>query len=563
MGYWPGFFETYYFPSKIKVLTQGQREQANSAPGGSTISEYVMCNGDPDIWMDVPGDTYRKLDDSACVPEAGLCAIAKDPKKIDQLKTFSIIDSEGDVIAPGPFRYASDFRDGFARVEWKMPAQSGKSGDDFSFDTAVSKDGLYAPLLSAKRFRTVAGLISARGNLLPVAQSVVNTDLPAKENNESILLQVNEDGQFSSEPAAFRSKDHNSKYGFIGTNGQVLLDKKFDYARNFCEGVAIVMMGSEYQVIKPDGSRSIERTFQYIDSFSDGLAAFVENDLWGYVDHSGKVVIEPQYSDALNFHDGIAAVRSGNHYCLINKLGKIIAKTKFYGASTYSCGLLPVLCSNGLWGYADKSGAIKIKPRFERVRPFSEGRAVVIDTASSAKPLANQATIDASQAYAMGQAYAGITAQDDARKYLEIASNGPDRDIAAKARHYLKIRMLDKSNPDELHDYYKIQNRLESKQIAEAIAAGEAAILKHPSFFQLHVALAYAYVEGRNYAAADKLLQDVIAESPDYARAYVVLSKSLKAQGRNKDALKFAKLAVEKDPLDFWTHQNMTQLTSN
>lgn len=556
MGTWdPTTGFTPYFPSEIK---EANTVQSGARPGGTTVAEDAIANGDPDNWLSNANESYYRIDESACVPKQSSDGnVSKRARNSDSAKTensFCYIDVKGNTVAPGPFLYASDFKDGTARVLWTAPEGS------IQLDTAISKDGQYLPLLSVARFRSPGGLMSAVG--FPVVpQGYIKTALAADiEGTRDLRLLVNPDGQLSDEPVAFEDDQYNTKFGFIGTDGKILIDKKFDYADNFHEGLAVVMIGNEYRYIGPDGDFAFSRKFQFAESFSDGLAPYIEDDLWGYIDRKGNTIIKPQFEYAKGFHDGLAAVRKDHVYAFIDKTGQVRRKTKFYGAKIFTDGLIPVLCDNGLWGYADKDGVLEIEPRFKVANPFSEGRAAVIDAESGGESSALQKARQASRNFVLGQALAGAGEPLKARKYLEMAVKSGDKVISPKAERYLGVRMLDFATAESVRAYKSIIDQSEKNALANAEVLARKAINDYPEFYQLHLALADVYMRQHRFSDADKVLQLVIQQRPDYSRAYVMQSRSASDQGNIADAIKYAKLAVEKDPLDFWVQSNKIKL---
>lgn len=547
MGTWEpetGSFSPH-FPSSFK-RNGLQFGLGGAEPGGTTISETTMANGDPDDWGRDASQTYKLVDESARIPEQ------ENKTKQRQEKaevSYTYIDTKGNTVAPGPFLYASTFKNGAARVQWR---------NNVFVDSAINKHGQYLPLLSVPRFRTPGGLMSAFGES-EINRNCIMTALASDLVSLDVQLHLNDDGQLSDEAVCFGDKVCPSKLGFIGKDGKVLIERKYDYADNFHEGLALVVVDDDYRYIRPDGKFAFDRKFQFADSFSENLAPFIENDLWGYIDRTGATVIKPQFSYAGKFHDGLAAVRQDNCYSFIDKSGKVRTKTEFYGAKTFADGLIPVLSKNGLWGYADKDGSLVITPRFKIANPFSEGRAAVCDTVIGAETPMQKDVRLASMSYVTGQALAGAAQPLEARKQLEKAALSKDPVLAQKAKEYIKLRMLDFADADSVNAYNKvIEASSENYEKAEALAL--KAISDYPEFYQLHLALANTFFKQRKFADGDKLLHSVIAKRPDYARAYVLLSTSADEQGDRANAIKYAKLAVEKDPLDYWVQKNKVKL---
>ncbi|MEQ1922171.1 MAG: WG repeat-containing protein [Pyrinomonadaceae bacterium] len=150
------------------------------------------------------------------------------------------------------------------------------------------------------------------------------------------------------------------KWGFINTNGDVVIKPQFDYVRDF----------------------------------SDGLSAVRIDRKWGYIDATGKWIVEPKYELAQQFAEGRAQVRTGGMWSsepvyliggetfYIDKSGSVIFKLlrsplgTSYDDYTFSEGLLSVQLDHG-YGYLDTSGKTSIEGRFDYAGDFSEGVAGV------------------------------------------------------------------------------------------------------------------------------------------------------------------------------------------
>jgi len=136
------------------------------------------------------------------------------------------------------------------------------------------------------------------------------------------------------------------------------------------------------------------------------LRPVVVGSLVGYQDENGKIVIEPQFDAAKKFSEGLAAVKAGKKFGgdwegrwgYIDEKGDWAIKPNFTGAGSFSEGLAPARelkkellrteCLgtaiiqhyrwiSGKWGYIDKKGKWKIKPKYDRASMFSNGKAIV------------------------------------------------------------------------------------------------------------------------------------------------------------------------------------------
>ncbi len=296
---------------------------------------------------------------------------------------MGFIDKTGRVVVQPKYSNAKPFSDGLAAVE--VTQENGEKlwgfiNDKNEFvikpqyvivDSFANKLALVLP---KNVFKSV--FIDQRGNIA----------IPSRED-------LRFTASFSEGFAPVYAKD---KWGLIDTTGKVIVEPKFDYIRNFSNGLAFVSVGKGF------------------------------NTLGGYIDRAGHLAVPLTYKQGTNFVGDIALVSSGvfSYLSLIDRHGNII-KQKIDGscgqieddfsgnllparlelssqkgffrndgcgyldaqgniaippnpkvekAGTFSEGLAPVKI-NSKWGYIDRLGNVLITPKFETVTPFHNGLA--------------------------------------------------------------------------------------------------------------------------------------------------------------------------------------------
>ena len=142
-------------------------------------------------------------------------------------------------------------------------------------------------------------------------------------------------GDYHQGVAIFRSK---GLYGVMLTGGNVLIVPQYDYIASFNNGYAqairggfclvIDLSGKEYkayeEILVPLGSK-----YDFVRDFKDGLACVKVDGKWGVIDTTGKVLFHPVYDYITDFEYGIAkCIREvqpqgyANHWCILNKDGE-------------------------------------------------------------------------------------------------------------------------------------------------------------------------------------------------------------------------------------------------
>lgn len=123
-------------------------------------------------------------------------------------------------------------------------------------------------------------------------------DLTGKDYNAVVM-----DGS----QAVFRNErifvSNGSGYQMITSSGEVVGGDTYEDVRLFNDTTyAAVKSDGKWHFIDKEGTDVLERQYEDAHSYSNGLAAVKENGLWGFIDLNGDMVIEPQFEDAGDFN---------------------------------------------------------------------------------------------------------------------------------------------------------------------------------------------------------------------------------------------------------------------
>lgn len=175
----------------------------------------------------------------------------------------------------------------------------------------------------------------------------------------------------------------NGKYGYIDSNGKVVIPLQYDWCDKFSEDLGQVWKNEKLGYIDRTGKMVLSlQDYSGASSFSEGLAAVRgsnEDGKCGYIDRTGKLVIPLQYDDADDFSEGLAAVteekiswKSGYIDCT----GKVVIPLQYDEAHPFSEGLA-VVRKGEKYGYIDRTGKVVIPLQYHWCEPFSDGMAAV------------------------------------------------------------------------------------------------------------------------------------------------------------------------------------------
>ena len=180
------------------------------------------------------------------------------------------------------------------------------------------------------------------------------------------------------------------KWGYIDTQGKVIIPFQYDFAWKFSNGLAMVRKSRKNGYINKKGEVIIPFKVEHVSSFNNELAKVRNNynNKYGFIDITGKIVIPCQFDEAADFSEGLARVYdySSRRYGFIDKTGKLVIPYKYLYASESDRGIFKEGLSAenrggpnaATHGYIDKAGEEVIPFHFCMTRGFSEGLAAVM-----------------------------------------------------------------------------------------------------------------------------------------------------------------------------------------
>lgn len=171
------------------------------------------------------------------------------------------------------------------------------------------------------------------------------------------------------------------KWGYINTEGDVIIEPFYDDAHNFCEeGMAMVFSNGKWDFIdKTDASivlpfKSYEPRSFVIGGpggFVDGLAQIVVKKKFGVVNTEGKVIYQPDFTKISKFVNGYAiGILDGKHYLLQSDGTKLELDQTITAVDRVVDGLAPYRDNKKRFGFINTSGEVVIQAQFKKVGYF-------------------------------------------------------------------------------------------------------------------------------------------------------------------------------------------------
>ena len=147
-------------------------------------------------------------------------------------------------------------------------------------------------------------------------------------------------------------RDWFGSYGYIDTTGNIVIECRFDDAKEFSEGLAAVLsrggdisgegvfgqlsLTLKWGYIDTSGMTVIPCVYDYAGRFTEGYAAVMSGNKWGFIDHDGDTLVTYRYDEVHRFVNGFAAVRRGNQWGYIDSDGNELVPCVYDVASDFS-----------------------------------------------------------------------------------------------------------------------------------------------------------------------------------------------------------------------------------
>ena len=150
---------------------------------------------------------------------------------------------------------------------------------------------------------------------------------------------------------------------------------------NYSEGLAVILKNDKYGYIDEKGTIVISPKYEEARDFHDGIAVVcVGYELYGFIDKSGREIMPCNLFEVRDFSEGLAIVRKemGSQYSFYNTKGEKEFTTEFRSCRSFKEGIAVVGNEEGKMGFINHSGEMVIPYNYDYVDDFSEGLAIVM-----------------------------------------------------------------------------------------------------------------------------------------------------------------------------------------
>ncbi|ABJ78159.1 WG repeat-containing protein [Leptospira borgpetersenii serovar Hardjo-bovis] len=124
----------------------------------------------------------------------------------------------------------------------------------------------------------------------------------------------------------FLGFEKQGKWGFIDTNGAVVLEPKWEYVGHFSKGLAPVYKASAWQYIDTTGQAKLPEPLEEAMEFDISGYAAAKKGRWGVIDMLGNWTIKPQSQVLLAPENNVITTKLKGEWCTLNMQGEVIEK---------------------------------------------------------------------------------------------------------------------------------------------------------------------------------------------------------------------------------------------
>lgn len=279
----------------------------------------------------------------------GICGFNEGLALVTDGQKFGFINKQGNIIIPIIYDKSDIFfRDGIIRVELneKFGVINSKNQTivpiDYDF---IDKFRFYNGLIAVTKAGK-SGVFNHDGQLIiPVQYDKVDIQdkniFVKKENKWGIFDRVGNEiipisldyeyiGNFSDGLAYVKTYD--GKYGFINTQGQLVIDSSYDYAESFDDGNAIIGLfrnatntADNYSLTLPSQDSTITSA-----EFWSNVEADINSKRYGVINTYNQPIISIKYDSVRELdHTGFFAVKQDDKHGLFDNTGKVIIPIEF------------------------------------------------------------------------------------------------------------------------------------------------------------------------------------------------------------------------------------------
>ena len=165
-------------------------------------------------------------------------------------------------------------------------------------------------------------------------------------------------------------------YGVIDTLGNIIVDIQYDRVK-INEGIALLQKDKFWTFYDLADGEEIAGKYENAKVFMDGIAIVKMDEELGYIRKNGSF-IKLAGDKAIYLNENRIALKNDSGYSIVQLDGSPINQYIYKNVFKFYCGIAGME-RNGLWGYVDLNGNEVLPPQLPLIWDCSDGRIRVIN----------------------------------------------------------------------------------------------------------------------------------------------------------------------------------------
>lgn len=181
------------------------------------------------------------------------------------------------------------------------------------------------------------------------------------------------------------------QWGFLGEDGEFLIPPIYEFAEEFQQGLAPVMLNNKWGYINTKGETVIPFIYDSAYTFPqkghegvNNITVVGINGLYGIIRVDGEMLTPIEYEYLNRTSSSLFIAEKNGEYGLVDLHGQAITSFEYDQINDCSEGLFPAK-KDGKWGFINKKGEIAIPFQYSYVGDFYRNHAIVCEEGS--KPI--------------------------------------------------------------------------------------------------------------------------------------------------------------------------------
>lgn len=172
-----------------------------------------------------------------------------------------------------------------------------------------------------------------------------------------------------------KGKD-NGKFGYLNTDGDLVIPLEYEYASSFCDGVAIVRQSEKYGLIDVYNKVVVPMVYEGIKSPSENRYPVKKGKLFGLMDAEEKLLLDYKYTNLSFLKTGGLKAQLNSGWRYLDPIDYKESRQVYEDLNSFSEDVIRFKL-DGKWGLMDVAGKVLLQNNYARINSLSKGSAII------------------------------------------------------------------------------------------------------------------------------------------------------------------------------------------